>query len=80
MITCPDSNDGGPYDGHEDIKVSLESVDLLEVAKKEVKKMTDINKPKCPTCGSGFVYTLQDGTIVCRLCGARSKPKGEGKR
>jgi uncharacterized Zn finger protein (UPF0148 family) len=30
---------------------------------------------KCDSCGSGFVYVLTDGTIVCRKCGARTNPK-----
>ncbi len=31
------------------------------------------NQPRCPVCGSGQVYFLRDGTIVCRRCGAITK-------
>lgn len=27
------------------------------------------NKPKCSNCQSGWVYTKEDGTRVCRTCG-----------
>lgn len=29
-------------------------------------------KPRCPKCDSGQVYTLADGTLVCRMCGVRT--------
>lgn len=28
-------------------------------------------KPKCSKCQSGWVYTKEDGTRVCRTCGHR---------
>ena len=28
--------------------------------------------PRCPSCGSKSVYTLIDGTLVCRTCGVRT--------
>ena len=31
--------------------------------------------PKCPACESRIVYTLKDGTQVCRKCGHREPPK-----
>lgn len=33
----------------------------------------------CPKCGSRYTYTLQDGTKVCRKCGART-PRIEADR
>ena len=36
-------------------------------------------KPQCSKCGAKFVYTLKDGTVVCRTCGARKQPRPAGK-
>lgn len=41
----------------------------------QMKKKKQV-KPKCTKCGSGQVYTLVDGTLVCRFCGHR-EPKGK---
>jgi transcription elongation factor Elf1 len=32
-----------------------------------------MKKINCKFCNSKFIYTLQDGTIVCRHCGKRYK-------
>lgn len=29
------------------------------------------NRPKCSNCQSGWVYTREDGTRICRSCGHR---------
>ena len=34
-------------------------------------------KVVCEGCGSSFVYTRLDGTIVCRRCGHITKQKKE---
>lgn len=34
-----------------------------------------MEKPRCPKCQSRQIYFLADGTIVCRGCGTRTKPK-----
>jgi len=31
--------------------------------------MATVNRPKCPKCGSGNIYLLKGGKIVCRVCG-----------
>jgi hypothetical protein len=33
---------------------------------------------ECEECGSGDVYTTQDGTRVCRRCGHRDNQKKKG--
>ena len=30
------------------------------------------DRPDCPECDSKQIYVLQDGTVVCRACGART--------
>lgn len=39
---------------------------VIEQYKKEVEL-------KCDACSSRVVYTLKDGTIVCRRCGHRKE-------
>ena len=36
-------------------------------------------KPQCSQCKGKIVYTLKDGTVVCRTCGARKRPRPAGK-
>lgn len=36
-----------------------------------------MKKINCPACDSSQVYTLQDGTIVCRHCGVRTTKGGK---
>lgn len=32
--------------------------------------------PRCPACGSTYIYTLKSGAVVCRRCGATSPRRG----
>ena len=30
---------------------------------------TTTARPKCVACGSGNIYVLRDGSVICRACG-----------
>jgi hypothetical protein len=45
-----------------------------------MNKKHNPNKPKCSNCQSGWVYTKDDGTRICRTCGHREVVKISGER
>ena len=32
-------------------------------------------RPKCANCGSGNIYVLRDGSVICRACGHKAESK-----
>lgn len=38
------------------------------------------DKVSCPNCGSSFIYTRIDKTIVCRKCGETNQAHNKGHK
>ena len=46
------------------------------ISKREKVRAVINDRPTCPGCGSGQVYTKKCGIRVCRLCGREYVHKG----